>query len=717
MRGIRLDARLKCGLAITPVLLLATAVQAGAPAVKGDTNATRARGGLEDSIEVVVVTARKRQENIQAIPESIQAFSAQNLQDAHITSIDDLGTFVPNLNITTRFDKTPDVVLRGIGSFGVTQGVGFFMDGVQLFDGETVRREDIERVEVLEGPQGTLYGGANIGGAIKYITKRPTDHFEGELSAEYGSYATRTFFGAVSGPLGSENFKGRLSLFDSETGGYIFDPILNEHLDSGKERGGRATFEYDHGATTATLYLSGDFFDTGGANLYYRPASPTDYSLQVLDGTRPSYKRGLYSATLNLKHEFADGLALTSITSYMHSNEKVVTDVDKGPLPFLTGYQHFQRNVWSEELQLENSGDGPFTWLVGLYAQGNDPDLLTRTHAFIGDPPSDANLADPAQYVDQFTDARQTHREYAIYANGQYQWKKWSFELGLRADYNDSTMTDPLYALKESQNGTEILPRASASYHFDKDVMAYATVSRGFEPGDMQEGFDVNGNPIISTYKPETTTNYETGVKSTLFGNMRFNVAAFYDKYDNRLFQTYKLESLQFVQVIENIGSSDNYGAEVDLSAYVMDNLLLAGSFGVTSAVWNSVSVYDPDLNQQTNLQGRSGPDTPTYQGSLSADWSHEIGNGILFGARLDVGFFGPHYWDITNHFRQPAYQLVNVGLRLERGGWELSGHVSNLFDARYLTAFVSAAEIQGPFNVGGIGAPQLWSVALTYKF
>ena len=110
----------------------------------------------------IVVTARKRVETMQSIPESIAAFGAQEISEAHIIKIDDLGNLVSNLNITTRADNTPDVVLRGVGSFGVVSGVGFYANDVQLFDGQSVRTDDIERIEVLKGPQGTLYGGSNV---------------------------------------------------------------------------------------------------------------------------------------------------------------------------------------------------------------------------------------------------------------------------------------------------------------------------------------------------------------------------------------------------------------------------------------------------------------------------------------------------------------------------------------------------------------------------
>src|SRR5437879_47726 len=257
------------------------------------------------ALEEVIVTARKRSEVLQDVPASIQAFGDRELAYAHITRLDDLGKFVSNLNITTRADNTPDVVLRGVGSFGVVQGVGFYANDVQLFDGQTVRPDDLERIEVLKGPQGTLYGGNNIGGAIKYVTKPATDTFEGRVTAEGGNYDTQTYSGFLSGPLLPGVLEGRFSAYDTRTDGYIYDSVLGRSVGGGSVRGGRITLLYKPAeATTATLYLNGDWNNSGvGANLYYTPDSPQDYSLNARDGTPPEYTRTLYSATLRLEHE------------------------------------------------------------------------------------------------------------------------------------------------------------------------------------------------------------------------------------------------------------------------------------------------------------------------------------------------------------------------------------------------------------------------------
>jgi iron complex outermembrane recepter protein len=675
-------------------------------------------GGEQEGLAEIIVTARKRVESTQAIPESIDAFGSQEIDNAHITKIDDLGNLVSNLNITTRADNTPDVVLRGVGSFGVVSGVGFYANDVQLFDGQTVRTEDIERIEVLKGPQGTLYGGSNIGGAIKYITKLPTDQFEAGAEFEFGNYGTQTYSGFVSGALVPGVFDARASFFDTHTDGYIYDPVLNRNVNGGTERGGRLTFLYKNDDTTATLYLNYDWNHSGdGASIYYRPDSPTDYSLDVADGTEPQYLRGLYSATLKIEQGLAGNLSLTSISSYFHSYADVTVDIDKGPLPLLTGFQNFLTNVGSQEFRLANSDGGAFRWLVGLFAQANDPSVYTDTRAFNGDPSDAAALADPTMYSDQDTDVKQRHREYATFGDAMYDWANWTFEAGVRADYNSSTLEDPIYGISGSQHGTEVLPKFSASYHFAKDVMGYGTVSRGFQPGDLVEQFDVNGNPYAATYKPETTWNYELGLKSTLFDRIRFNAAIFYIDYQQRLFQTVALEASQFVQVTENIGPSHNYGGEFDVAMRITPDLYFTTSFGATKAIWGNTPYYDLDLNVPTNLNGRTAPYTPAYQGSLSLDWSHHLNEALLLGARIDSSFVGQQNWDPTDHFQQPAHQTVNTGIRLEGTRWSVEGHVANVFNKLYNTEFISAAELQAPFNVAGISRPRMYTVSLKYRW
>jgi iron complex outermembrane receptor protein len=701
------------------------------------TSAPAAEKPQSDSLEEIVVTARRRSENVQSVPESVEVFGNQELEDAHVTKMDDLGNMVSNLNIATRGDNTPDVVLRGVGSFGVVQGVGFYANDVQLFDGQTVRPEDLERVEVLKGPQGTLYGGSNIGGAIKYVTKLPTDSFEAQASVEAGNYDTQTYSGVISGPISPGVLDARVSFYDTKTGGYEYDTTLGRYVDGGTEEGGRVTLLGKFDTTTVTLYLNVNSNNTGaGANIYYRPGIPEDpnsttaYSHDITAGTQPEYRQNLYSAVLNIQQQINSSVTLTSISSAFHSTATQVADADKGPLPLLSQYAEFYRSDYSQELRLGNSsalhlGGGTVDWLLGVVGQVDNPEALVNDVSFIGsDPTNPQQTADPANFSPFVQDTVQRHQEYALYGNATYQLGPWGFQAGIRADYNWSSLADPLWNIRGTQHNLLAMPMFSASYHFRPDVMTYLTISRGFEPGDLVEGIDSTGHPDVLPYHPETATNYELGLKSTWLELFRFNAAVFYTQYDNRLFQTNVFEHNVWVGVTENVGDSHNYGAEFDVTARIATELHVNAALGFTKAVWGNIPYADPDLGYATgtfvptNLDGRSAPMVPAYQGSLTLDWTHALSNNWVFAARPSIAFFGREYWDVTDHYHQPAYHLVDMSAHLDDGPhWKLSANIANAFNQGYLTEYASAGEIGAPLNVGRIGRPRLWSVAVTYRW
>ena len=178
------------------------AILASAPALAEIPVAASADGAAattpNSTVAEVVVTARRRGERVIDVPESLTAMAGDDLKKAGVDSLDDLGHMVPNVLFNRRGDNEPNVVIRGIGSFGNVQGVNFYFDEVPNFTDQASRLVDLDRVEVLKGPQGTLYGGAAIGGAVKYITRQPSDTFEGGIGAEVGQERTANINGWVN---------------------------------------------------------------------------------------------------------------------------------------------------------------------------------------------------------------------------------------------------------------------------------------------------------------------------------------------------------------------------------------------------------------------------------------------------------------------------------------------------------------------------------------
>ncbi|MDB6160559.1 MAG: hypothetical protein JWO04_4265 [Gammaproteobacteria bacterium] len=658
-------------------------------------------------LEEIVVTARKRQEDLQSIPLSVSALSAAQIADAHVTRMDDLASLVPNLNITTRADNTPDVVLRGVGSFGVIQGVGFYVNDVQQFEGQTVRPEDLDRIEVLKGPQGTLYGGNNIGGAIKYITKKPTADLQMQATAELGNLHARNFSGALSGPVVGEDFRGRLSAFDSTSDGFVYDTTLNQTLGHSHESGGRLTLEYEEGGTDIAFFLSANRLRSGNENLYYAAASTDDYTRIATSNVLPHFDRDLYSPTLQIDQTLNEFLKLTSITSYFHSDVNARADGDHIALPLFDVMQIFHKNIWSEELRLTGE-TGELSWLAGAFIQQRDSrDLEDNTQmlSVVTDNPADDGVVMSANSA--------RRREYAGFLNASYPIGNWTLEAGVRVEHFQNRLTDTFANTTKEVSGTSALPKASLSYRFEPAIMGYFSIARGLQPGDV-----LQNHGETSTFVSEKTENYELGLKSTLWDDrLRFNFAAFYIKYQNRLFSTIDGATLQ--EVTQNVGPSHNYGFELDLVARLTRELTLTGGFGVTRAVWDNIPGYfNPNTGATINLNGLVAPYTPSYQGTLALEWRRPLPADMVLGVRVSGAFTGPQWWNISDDYSEKAYQILNAGLSLDIGKhWQLRADGINLLDKQYHTVYAAGPDIGSPRNTAGYSRPRQWFISATARF
>jgi len=756
---------------LLPLALLLCGSFLGHSAVAQVLSAPSSSTSDNTEVTTIIVTARKLGESIQAIPESITAIDARTLAAAHLTTLDDLNSQVTNLNITQRADNTPDVVLRGVGTYGVVQGVGFYVNDVQQFEGQSVRPMDIERIEVLKGPQGTLFGGSNVGGAIKYVTKLPTDTLTGEGSVEYGRYNQQTVDGVVSGPIVPERLLARLSVFNDRSDGYLSDPTLGKTLPDSNETGGRLTLEYLGDQTKIRFYLSGDHIGTENINLYYTPPDEHTYSLVYkggVDGTTPSYRRNLYAPTLAISHDF-ENFTFNSISSYFHSSITSIANFDKGALPsagllifgppvpdpssplypfyigqaFENYQQDFGKSVWSQELRLSSSGPSSFRWLAGAFIQRiNSNALQIQSLGMAPTPGSPVGVVPllpgalapiPASDVEY----RHVNRDYAIFGNASYDLGDWTFEAGARVSRFDNTMTDttpscgPCFGrVKED---AVLLPTGSISYHFSRDLMAYVTVARGDEEGDLADNPGPSpGVPNqVSPFKTEYALSYEAGVKSSLFDRrLTLNAAGFYIDYTNRLFEVGKVSTGGIFTYTTNVGSSRNYGFELEAAAHLPADLTVTAGVGVTEAIFGSAVFTDGNGNP-VNALGKTAPNTPAYQATLAVDWRHNLSNDLVLGTRVDSRFVGRSYWDAAgcsalspgcpyqgHQYDQTAYQVVNAGVSLDVGKhWSAGAHLMNVFDVRYNTFYVNGPEIGAPYNIAGINRPRQWLVNLNARF
>jgi outer membrane receptor protein involved in Fe transport len=263
--------------------------------------------------------------------------------------------------------------------------------------------------------------------------------------------------------------------------------------------------------------------------------------------------------------------------------------------------------------------------------------------------------------------------------------------------------------------------------------MAYVTVARGDEEGDLADNPGPSpGVPNqVSPFKTEYALNYEAGVKSSLFDRrLTLNAAGFYIDYTNRLFEVGKVSTGGIFTYTTNVGSSRNYGFELEAAGRLPADFTVTAGVGVTEAIFGSAVFTDGNGNP-VNALGKTAPNTPAYQATLAVDWRHTLSDELLLGARVDSRFVGRSYWDAAgcsalspgcpyqgHQYDQTAYQVVNAGVSLDVGKhWSAGAHLMNVFDVRYNTFYANGAELGAPYNVAGINRPRQWLVNLNARF
>ena len=402
---------------------------AGAAAIETDPQAVETdpqgeTAGARRGIEEITVTARRREESLLEVPESISAFSDVQIDRANISGLSDIGLLVPNMYIGKRTDGFPNVTMRGMGSFGNVQGVGFYLDDVQLFGDSSGRFGDLERIEVLKGPQGVLHGGTNVGGAVKWITKRPDpDEFSGRLrvGAGQGLSGNRgTFFDTevevnVPLPMLGETWAARLFYYGEDDEGYL--KKRNVPRFSGERGTGDSDVMEMHrygmrGSIAGDITERLSLFAT---LRYHEEDGPNDYWAREANGNNLSHPdtrtssfngehyRETWAWSVQLDYDF-DDFTVTSITSNTDTDSDRESDVDVAQEFALDLLRQHRIDVVTQELRFTSTGDGPFQWQFGGFYQNYDRDLNGDLYMYGAGSLVFANRAfipDPATETDQ----------------------------------------------------------------------------------------------------------------------------------------------------------------------------------------------------------------------------------------------------------------------------------------------------------------------------
>lgn len=682
-------------------------------------------------LEEIIVTARKREESLLDIPETVVALSGETISRHNIKNLDKIGMSVPNLNLNTRTDGWPNVTMRGMGAFSLTQGVGFYLDDVQLFGDASSRFGDLDRIEVLKGPQGVLYGGSNIGGAVKFISTRPSpDETTGHIKLMAGEQSSTDVEGSINLPIGNE-WAVRLFAFTREDDGFMYNPTTDDDSVAGyEESGGRISIAGPL-SDNLSLYASLRSNQYDGPNNNWaleRGTAPNFDYPYINDIETPSNNdKETYGASLELVWEL-DGFDVTSITSYTDTEAKRLTDVDLQPELWLNAQQNETFEATIQEIRFASNTANNLQWQAGLYS--SKMEWVERSTTRFGPQIFGIDLTIPAKHDNTET----THL--AAFGNMTYTTGLWEIGFGLRVDSWERKKLVPAEVTESgldhanSIDGTEVLPRLSISREVNDDTMIYLTISKGYEPGGLRHEpvtFDSQGNPSLSTYGKEEAVQTEIGVKGSFMdGRGSFSAAAFLIDYEDRLFTTIVQSATGPFESVGNSGNSENMGFELEIAYQATENLSLAAAFGTLEAEWDQGTIING-----VDMSGRTPSGSIDNGVALAANYEKPLSNGMEFIADFQYNRRGtsasmPAHDSIKN----PSYYTLNLSTGIRSGNWEFMIHGENLTDENYYTdlenwvnlgaggALDGVNNMTDPFYIIGThGHPRMLSASLTYNF
>ena len=676
--------------------------QAAAP----QDGASQDDGGLEE----IVVTAQKRDEDLQRVPIAITAVSGEAIVARGINSTMELNAIVPGLNVRTA-SGAAQTFIRGIGTTSnvVENPVALYIDGVYLPQQRDGLRElvDVEQIAVLKGPQGTLFGRNATGGVIQITTRAPSQEFSGEARAEIDTYATiRTRFYATGGL--SDSVAASLALGYAHQGQGYGDSITtgNDTNRLRHEFNARAKVLFEPSSRTS-ITLIGDYLKRDQLANSFQPYPGTSLSLP---GTGPlkskydsyqgadsfiAYEGGGTSLTVDHDLDFA---RLVSISAYRQGKTQFL--FDNAAVPgrlFIVRTPNSPNRMYSQEFQLVSPKSESFNWVAGVYLfdYRNSARPIVREFR--------APLPNP----NDFTTTNGTELTRSVAPFGQLTYRvlpRTNLTLGARYTYEKREAR--VVQVANRRNGTiaTILPpgdtalvtnkltikkptfRVALDHQFTDDILGYVSFNTGIKSG----GFNViNPSP---RFLPEKLTAYETGVKSELFDNrLRLNVAAFYYDYTN-------IQVIQFVgiaQTVVNGAGAELYGIDVDFEVEPVRDLRISGGFEIEhteftdyrGAVFSTPRPTGGAAIFAGDATGNRLPLAQNFSGTIAVDYHHELPRGAL-DFNVTANHNGDYFFEADNFLRQGAYTILNSSLRWTLPGDQVSVTLfaRNLLDEQVIT-------------------------------
>lgn len=680
-------------------------------------------------LDEVVVTAEKKEERLQQIPLSVTALTAKEVNDYRLWDAKDLTAIVPNLYSSNAGDGRNVSFIRGVGTTAYEPAVATYIDGVNQFSLDTYIPQlfDIERIEVLRGPQGTLYGRNAMGGVINIITREPNDKVNVFGNLSFGNYNQQRYQAGISTPLVKRKlYLGVAAMFNKRNGFYT-NTFLNK------------SFDKQH-AFLGNYYLK------------YRPAEKWMLSLNVKNEINRNDGGFALNSSLDeaLEHPFeiqqnaagkmidntllgsvginytGDKLNFSSQTTWQ-SNYRIYdnpVDGDFSPLDAVTITQKYPKpwnkvRTWTQEFKLMTRNSAALQWTTGIYLYSDKHPNKTGTHYG-----ADAWILGASQTdVTAINTSTISSNGMALYGQATYPVaKNLSTTLGLRYDYEHMNYQlrgefqedgqQPIITLPDTSAATHygaFSPKIGLSYKLSAGSNLYITYARGFRTGGMtQLSEDPSKQPPLFKYAPEYSNNVEIGWKNSFFNQKLYaNLAVFFTNITNVQVPTLILP--EAITIIRNAGKLNSRGAEIEVSAAPLRGLHISYNTGVTDAKYKSLQLSKGGAI--VNLADKKQIFTPDMTSVLAIQYSYKLkkSSETRLVVRGEWFYLGKQYFDLVNSISQDAYSLLNTRFGVAFKEYELMFWGRNLTNKKYVSYAYD-------FGAVHLGDPVTYGITLGVK-
>jgi iron complex outermembrane receptor protein len=655
-----------------------------------------ASAGAAEALPPIVVTGTKVTTEIGAVPASVAVTSGQEIEDRGDRTLDDLAEHTANVGAINLGGHTSYPVIRGISGLADDGPAAILIDGIAPRGLGFDSLLDVDQVEILRGPQGTLYGRNSLPGVVVVRTRDPGRVWDGMAQVDASTFNTQVGTAAIGGPL-SDDVGVRLAVRGKRSDGWRTNTLTDDDQAAevrDLQGQGKLVYAIGHGWTAKLGGQAASFVTTGDQYAPLKLAADN----QTSNSDPGEFSSHLQSGGLTLEQASGDRV-FTAITGTTLSRDVFDLDIDFSALPGNTLHKETYCRQLSQEVRY-SGGTGLGAWVVGLYGarDGKDVDYLNQLGPALGGPVAIASRG------------LQTTNDLAAFGEaGLPLGPGWFLRLGLRADYTritvdlDQTINQsPSFSYEDHQQATELLPKGALCYSWSDDVLSWLSATRGYQAG----GYNLTPNSQVEIqggYDPETAWTYELGQRVTaLDRTLRVSVAGFYTAYHDKQVSVLEPPS---TYLIRNAAEATIIGAETDVAAQLAPGIDLLTGGGVLRATFDDYQV-DP----ATDLSGKHLPMAPSYDAYIGLQWRGA--SGLV--ARVDLSALGSCYGDDRNQVEQDAYQLLSARVGYEAETWAVYLWGRNLGDSGYVTRS-AVSPIAGAVAVSG--EPRTVGVSAAARF